>query len=263
MTWIESHDAVINHPKTRKLARRLEVEIPTAVGLLHCLWHWAVDYAEDGDLSKHDAEDIALGAHWSGQPDDFLKALVDCRWIDRDGEQAVLHDWHEYAGRLLERRRVDRERKRSPRGGASDVQRSSTEVPRTGEGIPADRVRTSPTPPTEHDLHDTTDTTNSGVGEVEQTLQGVTFALLREGFDPGDLTEPLSKLEAKLRAHPQLVGSPVDWARAVAGKVRYKRLSATEKRSIKACDQCDDKGWTIDDDSNEARRCDHKAEVAP
>lgn len=39
MPWIESHTTIGSHPKTRKLARRLEVSIPEAVGILHLLWH--------------------------------------------------------------------------------------------------------------------------------------------------------------------------------------------------------------------------------
>jgi len=41
-----------------------------AVGLLHCLWWWCIDYATDGDLSRYDAEDIAIACEWEGDPDD-------------------------------------------------------------------------------------------------------------------------------------------------------------------------------------------------
>jgi hypothetical protein len=48
--WIQSHQDVREHPKTRKLAARLRVNVPEAVGLLHLLWWWALSYASDGDL---------------------------------------------------------------------------------------------------------------------------------------------------------------------------------------------------------------------
>ena len=35
-----------------KLARRLGVSLPAAIGHLHLLWWWAMDYAQDGDLTR-------------------------------------------------------------------------------------------------------------------------------------------------------------------------------------------------------------------
>jgi hypothetical protein len=102
--WIESHTTVGAHPKTRKLGRRLGINVPQAVGHLHLLWHWAVDYAQDGDLTRHDAEDIALGAQWDGEPDIFLEALSDAGWIDADDSGRRIHDWHDFAGKLIEAR---------------------------------------------------------------------------------------------------------------------------------------------------------------
>src|SRR5687767_5633894 len=55
MAWIESHQEIARHPKTRKLARLLGGSVPTAIGHLHLLWWWAVDYAEDGWLGKYTA----------------------------------------------------------------------------------------------------------------------------------------------------------------------------------------------------------------
>lgn len=66
MAWIESHQELWRHPKTKKLARLLQISIPTAVGHLHGLWYWAMDFAQDGDLSSYDAEDIADAVMWEG-----------------------------------------------------------------------------------------------------------------------------------------------------------------------------------------------------
>lgn len=128
MAWIESHQEVVHHPKTRKLALRLGIQKHAAVGLLHCLWHWAVAYAHDGDLTSYTDEDIALGSEWEDDPKTFVDVLVECGWIDRDGEVVTLHDWDEYAGRLIDRRKANAERKRMSRARPADIPESSEGV---------------------------------------------------------------------------------------------------------------------------------------
>ena len=113
MAWIESHQAVGGHPKTKKLARLLGVSLPAAVGHLHYLWWWALDFAQDGNLSKYDAYDIKDATLWDGDESTMLEALMETGFIDETDEGLFLHDWAEYAGKLLERREKDRARKRS------------------------------------------------------------------------------------------------------------------------------------------------------
>ena len=112
MAWIESHQQVGRHPKTKKLARLLGVSLPTATGHLHYLWWWALDYAQDGDLSKFDAYDISDAMLWEGDENVLLDALIESEYIDETDEGLRLHDWMDYAGKLLERREKDRIRKR-------------------------------------------------------------------------------------------------------------------------------------------------------
>lgn len=113
MAWIESHQEVGRHPKTKKLARLLGISIPTAVGHLHFLWWWALDFAQDGVLDKFDAEDIAEAMEWKGDEQALLDALIEAEYIDVTDHGLVIHDWAEYAGKLLERRAKDRARKRA------------------------------------------------------------------------------------------------------------------------------------------------------
>jgi hypothetical protein len=113
MAWIESHQTLKNHPKTKKLARKLSVSIPTAIGHLHCLWWWALDYADDGDLSKYDNEDIADAAMLDVEyADDFVNAMIESGFIDEANNGYILHDWYDYAGKLIERRKANIERAR-------------------------------------------------------------------------------------------------------------------------------------------------------
>jgi hypothetical protein len=104
--WIESHQSLRDHPKTRKLARRVG-GIAKAIGHLHCLWWWCIDYAPDGDVTKYEAEDIAIGADWDGDPQEFIKALIDSGFVT-NGDGLRINDWYDYAGKLVERREQNR-----------------------------------------------------------------------------------------------------------------------------------------------------------
>src|SRR4029077_8480416 len=122
MAWIESHQAIGSHPKTIVLCELLKVRLPTAVGFLHYLWWWALDYAQDGRIGKFAPKVIAHACHWTGKPDAFINGLTTAGFLEQTPVGLVIHDWQEYAGSLLDRRRADAERKRSVRRKAPDVQ---------------------------------------------------------------------------------------------------------------------------------------------
>lgn len=151
MAWIESHQSLGDHPKTLRAAQMLRIDVAQMVGHLHFLWWWALDYAQNGDISALTPAEIAHAARWkrdashkARNPEEFVAALETCGrpgFIERDGDGLQIHDWQEYAGKLLDRRRKDAERKR---GGRSDVQRTSSGRP----ALPAtDGVRTVPYQP--------------------------------------------------------------------------------------------------------------------
>jgi hypothetical protein len=113
MAWIESHQEIGQHPKTRKAARLAGTTVPTMVGHLHLVWHWAMDFAQEGDISRFEPWQIEDAAMWDGDEGKLYAALIESGYVDaiKDGG-VVLHDWHDYAGKLIERRRADAERKR-------------------------------------------------------------------------------------------------------------------------------------------------------
>lgn len=141
MAHIESHQSLGNHPKTKRLARTLSVSRVEAVGHLHYLWWWALDYADDGDLSKHDPGDVADGAEWPGDADQFLDALQSAGFVDPNDH---LHEWEQYGGKYIRARNLGRERQRRRRAhllGEPDdtaskagVTRDSTVTP-AGDGV--------------------------------------------------------------------------------------------------------------------------------
>lgn len=143
MAWIESHQQVGRHPKTKKLARLLGISLPAAVGHIHYLWWWALDYAQDGDLSRFDDYDIKDAVHWDGDEKELMNAFVESGYIDFNDDGGIfLHDWFEYAGKLAERRAKDRARKAE----ASERARKSREIQRNSDGKDAEGARTPSVP---------------------------------------------------------------------------------------------------------------------
>lgn len=108
--WFEAHETMARHPKTLKLARLLKVDRRYAVGLLHDLFSWGLTAAEkDGALRGMEAADIASALDASGKKG---KAVVDCLveagYLDlRDGTYFI-HDWYDYAGKLMERKEAEK-----------------------------------------------------------------------------------------------------------------------------------------------------------
>lgn len=105
MAWVQVQQHLQDHPKTKRLARRLGTSVPAVIGHLQLLWGWAMDYAQDGDLSRFDAEDIADAMMYEGDAEKLLDALTTCApggghgFLERteDG-RLVIHDWMEYSG---------------------------------------------------------------------------------------------------------------------------------------------------------------------
>lgn len=131
MAWIESHQELREHPKTKRLCRLLAINRREAVGLLHFLWWWAYDYASDGDLSGFEDDDIADGVDWEGDAGELVRALICAGFIDDDRR---LHDWEDFALRWIERRRANAERMRARRSsleGNDDEKTRAAHVQRT------------------------------------------------------------------------------------------------------------------------------------
>lgn len=114
MAWIKSEQALGQHPKLKLVANELNISIPQAIGHLHLFWWWAVDYAENGDITRY-KDFVPFSAQWEGEPEDFTKALIKHGWIDEEDGNLTIHDWVEYTGALIEIRQKDAERKRQSR----------------------------------------------------------------------------------------------------------------------------------------------------
>ncbi len=122
MAWIESHQSLSRHRKTIRAAGRLAVDRHKLIGHLQELWWWAIDNTnQHGDLGDLSDTEIAMAAEWDGDPGEFVAALTDAGFIDADADGRCLHDWHDYAGKLMEDRARERERSRRRRLGVREM----------------------------------------------------------------------------------------------------------------------------------------------
>lgn len=129
-TWIPLHANVYSDPKITRAARRLtRGDVEKLVGHLGRLWTWAADHAESGDLSHLGARAIGTAAGWNADPHRFVSVLLEVGLFDAG---PTIHQFERYAGRLVARRRSDRERKEAAR--KADKQ---AETARLSAGIPA------------------------------------------------------------------------------------------------------------------------------
>lgn len=221
MSWIESHQELARHPKTRRLARTLGISIPTAIGHLHLLWWWALDFADDGDLSRFEAEDIADGMIWEGDPDAAVDALASAGFLDADQR---IHDWDDFAGRLVQRRKSNAERMRETR--ATHVQRTFSARADTCEAtVPNPTVQDSTVPSADAETRALAHEAPAAptASEMSETPENVTLDAFNtqlhglNGYEPSpdflrkvaqkygvlDLEEEALKIRGWAKAHPK------------------------------------------------------------
>ena len=115
MAWLELHQSLFTHRKTMQAAETLDLPEVYVVAHLMALWTWALDNAPDGVLPTS-RRIIGKAAQWTGDPSAFVNALLDAGFLDGGEEgQTIIHDWHSYAGRLVEKREANAERMRRTR----------------------------------------------------------------------------------------------------------------------------------------------------
>ena len=126
MAWIEIHQSLPTHRKTLLAADALGITPVQLMGHMVAFWLWALDNVPDGDLDSISSRVIARAAQWEGAPDQFVDALLSAGFIDETDNGLSIHDWYDYAGRLIERRNSERERSRQRRAAAQKVNTKTT-----------------------------------------------------------------------------------------------------------------------------------------
>ena len=124
--WIKVYHTLSDHPKVYALSDALKIEQFAAVGIVVCLWTWAVIHAPDGDLSRFPDAAVARACQWHKAPASLVKSLTECGFLDGDRR---IHDWDEYAGALIESAQASKEKARQRvaafRARNADVTRNS------------------------------------------------------------------------------------------------------------------------------------------
>lgn len=115
MAWIEVHQSLISHKKTILLADLLNVEEVHVVGHLVSFWLWCLDNAQDGSLDDITPRMIARAAQWRGDTDEFMDALVKAGFVESTDDGLEIHDWFDYAGRLIKKKEDNAQRMRDAR----------------------------------------------------------------------------------------------------------------------------------------------------
>lgn len=144
MAWLELHQEIPGHPKTHLLMEDLRLRLREAVGLLAMHWLWALAYAKEGFIPETRLVAAVRGADWDGDPMVFANAMVAAGWWDAVEDGWHIHDWEHYAGRLIEKRKADAERKASGRSNGKPPE-PPRGVRRTSSGHSLDGARTNMT----------------------------------------------------------------------------------------------------------------------
>ncbi len=110
LPWIQVRTNIRTHPKSMRLGIRLKD--PRAYRLVVDLFLWCGEAAPDGRIKGPDA-DLVLeaGAGWDGEPGRFAAAALEVGFVDRDGDDLVVHDWADHNG--AHAAKVERDRKKA------------------------------------------------------------------------------------------------------------------------------------------------------
>jgi hypothetical protein len=101
MPWIESHSELRDHPKAKRMKRKLKISEHETVGILHYFWYWALEFASDGVLTGMSADDIADGCRYDGDSEELISALIYAGFVDDEGGERTIHDWFKHGGKLV------------------------------------------------------------------------------------------------------------------------------------------------------------------
>ena len=140
MAWLQVHQTIKDHRKLFDAADALEIAPPYMMGLLISFWLWALDNAPTGDLSGITPRMIARAAQYDGDAEIFAETLKNAGWLDeKDDGELEIHDWYEYAGKLIDQRQAEKERSQRRRAAAA----ASTGTPPTAQPATAGRPQDS------------------------------------------------------------------------------------------------------------------------
>ena len=144
MAWLQVHQTLKDHRKLFDAADELEITTPHMMGLLVSFWLWALDNAPKGDLAGITPRMIARAAQWDGEPEKLAETLIRAGWIDENEDGTLeIHDWYEYAGKLIDQRQAEKERSARRRAAAASPSDDTPDDQTPTAGQPPDATPTT------------------------------------------------------------------------------------------------------------------------
>lgn len=112
MAWIEIHQHLKEHRKTRKFKNLMGITRAQAIGHLTMLWLWGIDNTDDyGIIQDADYDDIAIACDYHDDSQLIVNSLIEAGFLEKDekGGKLFIHDFEDYIGRLKETKKRHRE----------------------------------------------------------------------------------------------------------------------------------------------------------
>lgn len=91
--YIQIKQSLLSDRKIMRLAKFLNVNRPTAAGMVIAIWLWAIDHAPYGDLGLDFSEYVRDITGHDEDADDLMEALKEAEWIAFD--EGISHDTDE------------------------------------------------------------------------------------------------------------------------------------------------------------------------
>jgi hypothetical protein len=254
LAWLEVHQSLKDHRKTLAAADRLDINPASMMGHLVSLWLWALDNAPDGNIIAIMPRTIARAAQWEGDPKLFIDTLVNENWLDEADGGLLIHDWYDYAGKLIEKRLSERDRTRNRRKNVkkeivSDV--LSADSPRTDHGQTTDKQPLSAGTVQYTTVHNTTAQNRTtkppvapqgGAGAVGEQGENLTVETARGADSENSVDQSMTLVQQRFvvfwAAYPKKSGKG-------AAEKSWDKIKPTEKlftgimNALEAAKQCD------------------------
>ena len=111
MAWIEVHQHLKEHRKTRKFKNLMGISRAQAMGHLVMLWLWGIDNTDDcGIIQDADYDDIAIACDYHGDSQVIVNSLIEAGFLEKEGaDKLFIHDFEDYIGRLRKYKERHRE----------------------------------------------------------------------------------------------------------------------------------------------------------
>jgi hypothetical protein len=140
LSWFRVDANLVDHPKTRRLEQRLNDS--RAGWYVIRAWSWLSRFCPTGHIQDADVTSFELACEWRGNPGELIAAFKSLGFVDTSPNGDLeWHDWDDLQGKVAEKAKKERDRKREYR--ARKKAEQEAEMSRgTASGRPALRNET-------------------------------------------------------------------------------------------------------------------------